>query len=190
MTLPGGRVERLGEFVPGRRTLGFHLHVRVPVATHAGTATIKDDRSVPAIYQFTVGDRLMAPTWVGTRLVITKVAKLGRNGQPRWTTAPTTTPRAELEFYRSGRFAAFDGINSASGHWQQVTHETVSLHGRLVATGAGYPSPSYAPSATVIYNALRAMYRREPVTGELIGNHMVKPHVDNDYIILCSSHRR
>lgn len=56
LTLPGGRVEPLGEFTPSGPDMGFRALVRIPVATRAGTAKISDDRApVPAIYRFAVG---------------------------------------------------------------------------------------------------------------------------------------
>ena len=57
LTLPGGKVEPLGEFTPGGQDMGFSVPVRIPAATGAGTAKISDDRAPPfrSIYRFAVG---------------------------------------------------------------------------------------------------------------------------------------
>lgn len=55
VTLPGGDVQELGAFDPGGKDMGFSTEVHVPVATRAGTATVRDDRPYPATYRFKVG---------------------------------------------------------------------------------------------------------------------------------------
>jgi hypothetical protein len=55
VTLPGGDVQELGEFDHGGKDMGFSAAVHVPVATRAGTATVRDDRQYPATYRFKVG---------------------------------------------------------------------------------------------------------------------------------------
>lgn len=55
LTLPGGRVESLGEFVPSGADMGFAASLRIPAGTHDGIATITDDQTpYPASYRFVV----------------------------------------------------------------------------------------------------------------------------------------
>lgn len=56
LTLPGGRVDHMGEFKPSGPDMGFVASVRIPAATPAGTAVISDDQApFPATYRFMVG---------------------------------------------------------------------------------------------------------------------------------------
>jgi hypothetical protein len=55
VTLPGGDLQELGEFNPSGKDMGFSAQVHVPVATQAGTATVRDDQQYPATYRFKVG---------------------------------------------------------------------------------------------------------------------------------------
>jgi len=55
LALPGGDVQDLGVLNPGGGDMGFSTRVRVPSATQAGMATVRDDRQYPATYRFMVG---------------------------------------------------------------------------------------------------------------------------------------
>lgn len=55
VSLPGGYVLRLGPFTPHGKDMGFHTTVQLPAHLPAGPATISDDRSSTAIYEFMVG---------------------------------------------------------------------------------------------------------------------------------------
>ncbi len=54
LTLPGGQPQRLGRFTPAGQDFGFNVTVHIPETARPGTATIKDDRSPPAVYRFQV----------------------------------------------------------------------------------------------------------------------------------------
>jgi hypothetical protein len=54
LRLPDGSTHDLGSQTPAGHDLGFSVNVRVPRSTTAGTATVSDDRTPPAIYRFTV----------------------------------------------------------------------------------------------------------------------------------------
>jgi hypothetical protein len=55
VTLPGGAVEKLGEFKARGRDMGFSAALDVPAGTPAGTATVRDDQRYPETYKFQVG---------------------------------------------------------------------------------------------------------------------------------------
>lgn len=55
LTLPGGKVEQLGQLQAGGRDMGFSVRVRIPDETPHGTAKITDNWGpFPATYRFTV----------------------------------------------------------------------------------------------------------------------------------------
>jgi len=54
LTLPDGSVTELGEFEPHGDDMGFSTTVTVPTGTPAGVATLTDNRSLPATYEFNV----------------------------------------------------------------------------------------------------------------------------------------
>jgi hypothetical protein len=54
VTLPGAMCRNSASSI-SCKDMGFSTEVHVPVATRAGTATVRDDRQYPATYRFTVG---------------------------------------------------------------------------------------------------------------------------------------
>lgn len=58
VALPGGSVLQLGEFTPSGPDLGFSVEIKVPVSAPAGAAEVRDDREVPATFDFVVGGNL------------------------------------------------------------------------------------------------------------------------------------
>ena len=55
LTLPGGRVQQLGEFNPHGQDMGFSTEVHIPPKTQSGIASVRDDQQYPASYVFRVG---------------------------------------------------------------------------------------------------------------------------------------
>ena len=54
VTLPQGRVVRLGPFTPGGPDMGFTAMVEIPADAAAGTVLVTDDRDPAAAYEFQV----------------------------------------------------------------------------------------------------------------------------------------
>ncbi len=54
LTLPGGATRDLGSMTPAGDELGFQVDVHVPSTSRAGSASVSDDRTPPAVYRFTV----------------------------------------------------------------------------------------------------------------------------------------
>jgi hypothetical protein len=57
LRLPDGSAHDLGLQTPHGDDLGFNVDVRVPPAMTAGTASVSDDRTPPAVYRFMVQPR-------------------------------------------------------------------------------------------------------------------------------------